>query len=241
MRALLLAAGLGTRLRPLTDTVPKCLISINGISLLDIWLSLLREGKIERVLVNTHYLADIVSAHIHASPWRQYVDLIHEVSLLGTGGTVLANQGFFLGQAGLIAHADNLTCFDVRAFIAQHDQRPAGTEITMMTFHTDSPRSCGIVEQDGRGVVTGFYEKVLDPPGTLANGAVYIFEPVVFDFMNGLGKSVVDISTDVLPNFLGRIQTHENMIYHRDVGTPESLRQAMLEYPDVLDKHPEFR
>ena len=231
MKALLLAAGLGTRLRPLTETVPKCLVPIHGVPLIDYWFELLLPREIGRVLVNTGYLPDVVRAHVAASRWRGRIDLVHETELLGTGGTVLANRSWFdPGEAFLVAHADNLTRFDPAAFIARHRTRPAGCEITMMTFDTDAPQTCGIVESDDRGVVIGFHEKVADPPGTRANAAVYIFEPAVLDFLAGLGRPVIDLSTEVLPAFLGRIVTFHNADYHRDIGSLESLRKAGLEF-----------
>ena len=230
MRALLLAAGLGTRLRPLTDTIPKCLIPIHGRPLLDYWLTLLGESGVERMLVNTHYLPDQVRAFVARSPWREKVTLVHEEELLGTGGTVLRNREFFESAAFLVAHADNLTRFDLGAFARRHAARPAGAAITMMTFEADEPSSCGIVEQDARGLVTAFHEKVADPPGRIANAAVYIFEPAVVDFIATLGRTVVDLSTEVIPRFLGRICTFHNAEYHRDIGTPESLRRAEAEY-----------
>lgn len=233
MRALLLAAGFGTRLRPLTDTMPKCLVPILGRPLLAYWLDLLLEGGIERVLINTHYRAEDVHAFISGSPWRQKVKLVHEERLLGTGGTVLANAPFFAGQAALVAHADNLTRFDVRAFIEHHHERRPGVEITMMTFDTAIPESCGVVEEDERGVVVGFHEKVANPPGTRANGAVYILEPSVFEFLASLEAEVIDLSTEVLPCYLGRIQSFYNADYHRDIGTLESLRKAEAEFSFV--------
>jgi mannose-1-phosphate guanylyltransferase len=234
MRALLLAAGLGTRLRPLTDTIPKCLVPVDGTPLLDIWLELLLKGGTERVLINAHYLSDKVKQHVVASRWKAQIDLVYEKDLLGTGGTILANESFFQGKAFMVAHADNLTWFDAEAFIARHTQRPASVQITMMTFRTEMPQSCGIVELDGAGVVVGFHEKVANPPGNLANGAVYIFEPDVIAFIKSLKKPVVDVSTEVLPHFLGRIVTYENDVYLRDIGTPESLAKANSEYPRVL-------
>src|SRR5258707_15359828 len=90
MRALLLAAGLGSRLRPITATTPKCMVMINGRPLLDYWLELLFGAGVERVLINTHWLAEQVDAHVKASRWTSRIDLIHEGKLLGTGGTVLA-------------------------------------------------------------------------------------------------------------------------------------------------------
>ena len=230
MRAVLLAAGLGVRLRPLTNTVPKCLVPIRGKPLLGYWLELLLGGGIERALVNTHHLPETVRHFVAESPWRERITLVHEDRLLGTGGTVLKNRDFFQGRAFLVAHSDNLTRFDVQAFIRRHQQRPAGTVITMITFRTATPQTCGIVEEDPRGVVTAFHEKVANPPGDRANAAVYIFEPGVVEFLAGLGKEVIDLSTEVMPAFLGRICTFHNSYYHRDIGTPESLQQAELEF-----------
>ena len=95
MRAVLLAAGLGSRLLPLTATIPKCLIAIDGRPLLDYWLELLFGADIERVLINTHWLAGQVNEFVGASRWASRIDLVHESRLLGTGGTVLANRRWF--------------------------------------------------------------------------------------------------------------------------------------------------
>ena len=102
----------------------------------------------------------------------------------------------------------------------------------MMTFDTDAPQSCGIVEEQA-GVVVAFHEKVANPPGTRANAAVYIFEPEVLDFLASLGKPVIDLSTEVLPHFLGRIHTFHNTWYHRDIGTLASLALAEREFPGL--------
>lgn len=130
----------------------------------------------------------------------------------------------------MVAHADNLTRFDPVAFIQTHANRSAGVLITMMTFDTDVPQSCGIVELDNRGLVVAFHEKIPNPPGRRASAAVYLFEPEVIDFMLGLGKEEFDISLDVVPHFLGKIQTFHNADYHRDIGSPESLRLAEQEF-----------
>lgn len=230
MKALLLAAGFGTRLRPLTNHIPKCLVPIHGKPLLGIWFDLLFPAGIEAALVNTHYLPDAVKAFVAASRWKNRVTLVDEPDLLGTGGTVLANRDFFANEPFIVAHADNLTRFDVAAFLERHVSRPPQAEITMMTFDTDAPQSCGIVFEDERALVTQFFEKVSDPPGTRANAAVYIFQPAVIDYIASLGRPVVDISTEVLPAFMGRICTYHNADYHRDIGTPESLRAAEMEF-----------
>ena len=230
MRALLLAAGIGSRLRPLTNTTPKCLVRVHDQPLLDYWLDLVFDGGIERALLNTHWLADQVRAHVESSPWYQRIDLVHEDELLGTGGTVLANRDWFGKQPFLVAHADNLTDFDVAGLITAHANRPPGCIMTMLAFRTDDPRSCGILELDGQNRVLAFHEKVENPPGNLANGAVYIFEPEVIDDVARLGRNVGELSTEVIPNYLGRIFCVETSGYHRDIGNPESLRRAHFEF-----------
>jgi mannose-1-phosphate guanylyltransferase len=230
MRALLLAAGTGSRLRPLTNTTPKCLVPVHGRPLLDYWLDLVFESHIQRALVNTHWLADQVRAHVAASPWRSRVDLVHEDQLLGTGGTILANRDWFGGEAFLVAHADNLTDFNVARLVSAHRDRPAGCLMTMLAFRTDDPASCGILELDRQNRVTAFHEKVENPPGNLANGAVYVFEPDVIEDIARLGKSTVDLSTEIIPNYLGRILSVETDGYHRDIGSPESLQRAHSEF-----------
>jgi len=114
----------------------------------------------------------------------------------------------------MLVHADNLSLFDVRAFVRQYEKREEGIEITMMTFNTTEPEACGIVELNDRGIVKAFHEKVENPPGFLANGAVYILSPSIMDFM-------------------GRINTFYNQIYHRDIGTIKSLKEARREFPKV--------
>ena len=231
MRALLLAAGLGTRLRPLTNHVPKCLIPIHGRPLLDYWLELLVGSGIVEILVNTHYFAELVNDYVGRSTWSKNVTVVFEESLLGTGGTVLANQDFFRNEALLVAHADNLTIFDPVAFVQAHQGRPNGCELTMMVFETPVPETCGIVELDQHRTVQAFHEKVKSPPGNLANAAVYILEPSVIEFMQGLGKNEIDLSTEVIPHFLGRISTFRNGRYHRDIGTVLSWAEAQHDFP----------
>jgi len=229
MKALLLAAGLGLRLRPLTESVPKCLVPIRGRPLLDYWLELLFEGGVEQVLINTHHLPAPVHEFVGRSRWRERVGLVHEDELLGTGGTVLANRAFFGREPFMVIHADNLSFFDPRAFEARHRARPPAAALTMMTFDTDAPQTCGIVVLDGAGLVREMHEKVPNPPGRLANAAIYVFEPEVVDYIATLGKRFVDVSTEVLPHFMGRIFTFHNSRYHRDIGSYDSLRKAELE------------
>ncbi|MBP6917390.1 MAG: nucleotidyltransferase family protein [Legionellaceae bacterium] len=230
MKAVLLSAGYGTRLKPLTDTVPKCLVPVQSKPLLGYWLDLLLPKPIDQVLINTHYLAQKVKDFVQSSPWESVIKLVHEDVLLGTGGTLYRNRDFIKDGAFMVAHADNLTRFSVEDFIATHVRRKPGIEITMMTFQTDNPQSCGIVELDAANTVVGFHEKVAQDYGLHANAAVYIFEPAVLDFLISLNKEISDLSTEVIPHFLGRIQTYHNTDYHRDIGTVQSLALAEVEF-----------
>jgi mannose-1-phosphate guanylyltransferase len=226
MRAILLAAGCGTRLRPLTNTIPKCLVPIKDKPLLEIWLERLTEAGMGPFLINTHYLAEQVEAYIKSSPYQKQVTLVHEHELLGTAGTLIANLDFFQGEDGLLIHADNYCLADFPAFVQAHLQRPAECVLTMMTFRTDTPSSCGIVELDERGVVVGFHEKVATPPGNLANGAVYILSAALLTRMGKDLRSAKDFSTEVLERFVGRIYAHETTENFRDIGTAEGYASA---------------
>ena len=226
MRAILLAAGLGTRLRPLTNTIPKCLVPIKGKPLLEIWFERLSQAGIGPVLVNTHYLAEQVEAFIEASQYRDRVTLVHEHALQGTAGTLIANLDFFQGGDGMLIHADNYCMADFTAFERAHLNRPPECMMTMMTFRTAVPSSCGIVELDERGVVIGFHEKVAKPPGNLANGAVYIISAELLDRLRTDLHLVKDFSTEVLNHFIGHIYSYETSEVFLDVGTPEMYTKA---------------
>jgi len=201
---------------------------------MEYWLQLLVGGGVTPILVNTHYLAGQVGEFVHGSPYGAHVQLVHEETLLGTAGTLLRNRHFFGNEPAMLIHGDNLSLFDVRSFMAAHASKPSSVEITMMTFTAQKPESCGIVDTDEHGVVRAFHEKDSNPPCGRANAAVYIVSPAVMDFLASLGKGVIDFSTEVIPRYLGRINTFHNDIYHRDIGTPESLHAAQPEYRNVL-------
>lgn len=228
MQAVLLAAGLGTRLRPITNTLPKCMVPINGQPLLDIWLQqLTHSALISDIFVNTHYFSDVVAAFLN-DKWSAFpqVKNWYEPELLGTAGTLKHNAAELHCEDVVVIHADNLSVFNLDAFIEAHLKRPEGCEMTMMVFETDTPSSCGIVELQGNTVIA-MHEKVANPPGNLANGAVYIMSQAVLRWI--VENEANDISTQVIPAMLGKIQAWTNPTYHRDIGTPESYALAQLE------------
>ena len=94
MRALLLAAGLGTRLKPITNNIPKCLVPIGGKPLLQIWLEKLEKAGVKKFLINTHYLHEQVESFIFKSRFKNSVELYWEKKLKGTAGTLFNNIDF---------------------------------------------------------------------------------------------------------------------------------------------------
>jgi len=226
MKALLLAAGLGTRLRPLTNYVPKCLVPINGKPLLSYWLDNLEAAGIDDFLINTHYFSEQVSEFVENSSYKDKITLIYEDKLLLTAGTVLKNKELLKDEPFMLVHADNLSFCNFKEFIEVHKRRPKNTLITMMVFKTDTPKSCGIVEVGADKTVINFYEKSNEDVGNLANAAVYIVEPEVIKFLESIGKEEIDFSIEVIPHFINKISVYENDVYHRDIGTLESYALA---------------
>jgi len=228
VRALLLAGGFGTRLRPLTDHTPKCLVAIGGKPLLAHWLDTVFSANIDRVLINTHYLPKQVEDFCANSPYASQLDLIYEPELLGTAGTLRANRNYF-GKTTLLAHADNFTLFDPQAFMTKHQHRAPECGATMMTFETDTPTTCGIVELSRNGVLIGYHEKVANPPGNIANAAVFLLEKEVFNWLD-LAPQATDFCKEIVPLGIGQFQTYFNGVYHRDIGTIASLNQANQDF-----------
>jgi len=226
LKAILLAAGLGKRLRPLTQFLPKCLMPIRGTPLLEYWLAKMYELKINDVLVNVHYRSCDVKSFLSRPRFKDWVVFKEEPELLGTAGTIRDNLDFIEDSPCLLVHADNWCCCSLKEFINYHrDKRAKDTVITMMTFTTQDPQNCGIVEIDKKGIVTNFFEKITNPPSDKANAAVYIIEPEVVSWIRD-NKEIKDFSTEVIPKFLGKISTWHNNSIHRDIGTIGSLEKA---------------
>jgi len=235
MRAILLAAGLGTRLRPITNTTQKCLVEYNGRPLLDIWLYQLSIHGISHFLINTHYMSNQVERYVELSDYTSQVILSYEEELLGTAGTLVSNIDFFQNNDGMLIHADNYCISDFSEFVQAHQNRPKKCLITMMTFKTDNPSSCGIVELDDEGVVLDFFEKSDSMHGNIANGAVYILSSDFIEIIKSNFNDAFDFSVDILPHFMGRIYTYHNNIYHRDIGTVNSYNLS-IEYHESYFK-----
>tara|TARA_Y100000741_G_C18164011_1_gene522396 strand:- start:200 stop:886 length:687 start_codon:yes stop_codon:yes gene_type:complete len=225
VKVILLSAGLGQRLRPITNDTPKCLVPINDIPLLKIWLDRLTQEGLGPFLVNTHYLQDKVEDFINTSPHRKKISLVNEPVLLGTAGTLLKNINFFGEQDGMLIHADNYCLANFKEFLDAHKNRPKDCLMTMMVFRTNTPSTCGIVELDENKVVINFHEKVESPPSNLANGAIYILSNELLNSLK-LKDPVSDFSLEVLPELIGRIYTYETSEVFIDIGSPETYAEA---------------
>ena len=225
--ALLLAAGYGTRLRPLTIDSPKCLICVNDKPILEDWLIKLEEINAQKVLINTHYLYKKVDDFLKTQNFRKpKLTNIFEEKLLGTAGTLLKNYEYFLKTTTLMIHADNFTTLELMDLIMAHNNRPEECLLTMLTFNSSNPSSCGIVKVDSKNVVIDFFEKQLSPPGNIANGAVYVFEDEFLHWMVKNCPKAEDFSTEVIPKLLGKIYTYHTNMPYIDIGTPKSLDEA---------------
>jgi mannose-1-phosphate guanylyltransferase len=223
VKAFLLAAGLGTRLRPLTESMPKCMLDICGRPLLDIWLDAFERAGVDEVLVNLHYLPDAVTEHLAGRVRLPQVRTFFEPELLGSAGTLLANREWLDGEDLFLAcYADNLTDFDLRLLIEAHRER--SPVATLAAFHSENPSAGGVLEVDSTGLLVGFTEKPSRPVSDLTNAGVYAFHPSVLDEIDGSPPR--DIGFDLLPRLVGRAQAVAVEGYFRDIGTPEAYLRA---------------
>jgi mannose-1-phosphate guanylyltransferase len=228
VKAFLLAAGLGSRLRPITDTIPKCMLVIDDQPLLDIWLDAFRRAGVDEVLINLHYLPDAIRRHLAGRSASPTVRTVYESQLLGSAGTLVANRDWIGDEEFFLAcNADNLTDFDVRSLIDAH--REHSPIATLTVFHSDRPSAGGVVELDAAGRVTGFAEKPAEPVSDLTNAGMYAFSPAVLDEINGVPPR--DIGYDLLPKLVGRARAVPVDGYFLDIGTPDAYRRARKEWP----------
>lgn len=228
MKAFLLAAGVGSRLRPITDTIPKCMVTIDGQPLLDIWLDAFDRAGVDEVVVNLHHLPDVARGHIAARTGPPAVRTFFEPELLGSAGTLVANRDWVDGEDLFLAcYADNLTDFDLRSLVQAHREHDAIATLTV--FHSERPWAGGVVEIDAVGRVIGFVEKPANPVSDLTNAGMYAFHPSVLKEIDGLPPK--DIGFDLLPRLVGRARAVLVEGYFRDIGTADAYRRAREEWP----------
>jgi mannose-1-phosphate guanylyltransferase len=228
MKAFLLAAGVGSRLRPITDTIPKCMVPIGRQPMLEIWLDAFDRAGVDEVLVNLHHLPDVVRHYLEERPGTPDVCTFFETELLGSAGTLVANRAWVDGEEMFLAcYADNLTDFDLSSLVQAH--RKHGAIATLTAFHSERPSAGGVLELDATGTVVGFEEKPANPVSDLVNAGMYAFHPGVLDELGG--SPPCDIGYDLLPRLVGRVKAVPVEGYFRDIGTIDAYERAQREWP----------
>lgn len=223
--ALVLAGGLGTRLKPLTETTPKCLVPIRDVPLLEYWMQELKRSGTERVVVNTHHLPEPVQTYLADVNRRLGLEAheFYEPKLLGSAGTVTANRDLCNDtDCCFLIYADNLSSIRLDELAAFH--RSHGAAMTMMLFHTDRPKSCGIATLDDEQTIVEFVEKPANPTSNLANGGIYVVSRDAYHEMADL--KAFDLGFDVLPRFVGRMKGYIHDGLHLDIGNLDALNVA---------------
>jgi mannose-1-phosphate guanylyltransferase/mannose-1-phosphate guanylyltransferase/phosphomannomutase len=225
MNAMVLAAGLGTRLRPLTYELPKPMVPVLDRPVMAHIVDLLDRHGIERAIANLHYFPDTVRGYFGDRLTYRY-----EEELLGTAGGVRNCADFFGSESFLIISGDALTDIDLAAFAKRHSE--AGGIATLAVKRVADTREYGVVLHDSDGRISGFQEKP-DPAEALSdlgNCGMYMFEPEIFDYFPKADP--VDWAKDVFPALLESdvpFYVHEMDGYWNDVGSLDELRQGTFD------------
>lgn len=225
MRAMVLAAGLGTRLRPLTYEITKPMVPVLDRPVMAHILDLLDRHGFERVVANLHYFPESIERY-----FGDRISYRFEQELLGTAGGVRACADFFGSEAFLVISGDALTDIDLSAFVARH--REAGGIATLAVKKVSDTREYGVVLHDREGRITGFQEKPRpeEALSDLGNCGIYIFEPEIFDYFPD--RPFVDWAKDVFPTLLEHdvpFHIHELREYWNDVGSLAELRAGTFD------------
>jgi len=231
MKAFLLAAGLGTRLSPLTKTVPKCLIPINNKPLLFYWLDLLEKENIDEVLINTHYYPNKVKDAIMQRNNKIKIQLFYEEILLGTAGTISANKDFINEEKDFyIIYADNLSNVSLLKLYEFHKSVPS--VFTTYVYKTDAPKEKGIfLIDDKTGKALEFEEKPTHPKSNLANAGIGILNKKIFDYFDNSNQ---DFGKEIMPKIINEIYILRTDSYIRDIGTTKDYKEAQIEWKNII-------
>ncbi|MBZ5506730.1 MAG: nucleotidyltransferase family protein [Acidobacteriia bacterium] len=230
MKAFILAAGNGTRLRPLTDNVPKCLLPIQGAPLLEIWLNNCKTAGITDVLVNAHAHSNFVKEFAAAQKSGVSVRVAEEPELLGSAGTLAASWDFVAGEeAFFILYGDVLTNIDLRRMLEFHNNRRLSA--TICVYQVPDPTRCGIVSVDENMVIQSFVEKPVQPASNWAFAGIMIATDEILGLLPD--HRPADIGFDLLPKLIRRMAAYESSAYILDIGTLENYQSAQKSWPGL--------
>lgn len=226
MKAVVLVGGQGTRLRPLTDAVPKPLLPIANVPFIERLLGRLANIGCEEAVLSSHYKPDAFDEFLRSVPLP--VRLAVEDVPLGTGGAIkFAAQD--IKSTFLVLNGDILTDLDLLSLIDFH--LASGVEATLALTPVDDPSRFGVVETDEMGMVLGFIEK--PPPGTastnLVNAGTYVCEPGMLDRIPA--GEPVSVEREVFPHMAldEVLAARASHAYWADFGTHESYLQVNLD------------
>lgn len=237
MKAMILAAGLGTRLRPLTDDRPKALVEVAGHTLLEITLRRLREFGIHQVIVNVHHLADILVDYLKRNnDFGMQVAISREEELLDTGGGLKKAAWFFSddaanGEPFLLHNVDVLSTIDLKRVVEFHREHKALATLAVQERETsryllfdEEHRLCG--RQAGRHEPSEIVRPSRTAQG-LAFSGVHVISPRFLSLMTEQGVFSIITSYLRLAAQGEKIMAFRaDAFYWRDLGKPESLAQA---------------
>lgn len=237
MRAMVMAAGLGTRLRPITHEVPKPVVPVANVAIVEQLVRLLRDHGVDRVIANLHWFPETVRARLgDGSELGVAISYEQEEELLGTAGGVRNVRDFLDpgdGEPFLVLAGDALTDLDLSALLAAH--RANGGVATLAVSRVADVSEYGVIVAGSDGRIEGFQEKP-DPAEALSelvNCMVYAFSPEIFDyFPREEMPDPVDFAHDVFPALLAAdvpFHVHEIEGYWNDIGTLREYLQGNLD------------
>ena len=231
MKAFLLAAGHGTRLRPLTDNLPKCLVPVAGKPMLQIWFEICRAAGITEVLINLHAHADQVRHYADEHAGDLKITLSEEPDLLGSAGTLRANRDWLGDDPEFwVLYSDVLTSLNFTKMLEQH--RQSRSMATLGVYQVDDPSRCGIVTADPENRITAFVEKPANPTSNLAFAGIIVASPKICDLIPS-EKATPDIGFDLLPRMVGQMHAYPITEFLIDIGTRETYKRAQTEWPGL--------
>jgi mannose-1-phosphate guanylyltransferase len=242
MKAMVLAAGLGTRLRPITYAIPKPMAPVLNRPVMEHIVRLLARHGFKQAIANLHWFPETIEGHFgDGSAFGIELSYSREERLLGTSGGV-RNAAGFLGDSFLVISGDALTDIDLGAMRELHESHDGIATLATKRVEDTSQFGVAITGADGR--IQGFQEKP-DPPealSDLANCGIYMFRSGIFDFFPEAGTSeaagaddppgFADWAMDVFPALLENdvpFYSHEIEAYWNDIGNLEELRQGNLD------------
>lgn len=222
--AVIVAAGFGTRLQPITNSIPKCLVSLGPFNMLEFWLQKCEKAGVKRVFINTHFLNEKVEEFCSQYQSDLEIKLTYEPVLLGTARTLLKLKANLKSPFFLI-HADNFSSIDLselNKFYLNCKEDDCGIA---SAFDVQNVKGCGIFTIDKDGRIQTFQEKPKFSVSRLANAAVFLLNNQIFRFY-GDQKQEEDFCKDILPKSARSMLMYKINGFHIDIGTPENYNKA---------------